>query len=147
MTNETPKGKKVEIEFEVDAADIEGTENNISLADLLKPEPITITWTDGEVLTFREQGDLSPSDSAKVTKLANLIGKNMDALVKDPNNKAAEKRAERYMTNFLQIMLPDLDEEALKELSFGEKGLVMDAHTQKINQRQNAKNFQSEPSF
>lgn len=111
-----------------------GSETDLNINDLLAPPSLTLTLADGNVLHFADRNSFSPSEEAKLTKLSELINKNLDILKSSPNNTAAEQRVEQYVSRFLRFVLPDIDDETLNGLSYGQKGRILQWYSE-----QNAK--------
>jgi len=146
MTAKDGNNNLIEVEdFDFDELDsLEGASEDdgvLHLSDLVN-EPIPFDLGGGKVIFFVDPSEFSPSTSAKFSKVMKIIYKQVTLLEKNPGDGALETRVDRSMGKFVKMILPDMPDDLLGEMSYGQKGKIIEWWTKKTNMSgRNSKNL------
>lgn len=103
----------------------ESTARPLSLKSLFEETRLPFELEDGSVIFFRDSKSVTPQDSARMMKMQKMVDVLLRRLEKNPDDQDALIRYDRVTTEFVHFVLPDLSQEVLGRLKYGQKGIIL----------------------
>lgn len=103
----------------------ENTARPLSLKSLFEETRLPFELEDGSVIYFRDSKAVTPQDSARMMKMQKMVDALLRRLEKNPDDQDALARYDRVTTEFVRFVLPDLPQEVLDRLKYGQKGIIL----------------------
>ena len=108
-------------------AEIESDESAkpLTLASLFEEKKLPFELEDGKMIYFLDAKSIGPADSARMSRMQKLVDALLKRLEKNNDDQDAIARFDRVTTEFVRFILPDLPDESLMRLKYGQKGIVL----------------------
>lgn len=125
MPKQDPTRDWMDEEIEQDEDLLEPVAKPLSIKALFEEHRLPFELEDGSTIYFLDAKSINPQDSARMAKLQRLVDALLKRLEKNPDDQDALSRYDRATTEFVRFVLPQIPQEVLDRLKYGQKGIIL----------------------